>query len=565
MASLEDLGEVIYTDVLIIGGGIGGLVTAVKAKEQPVDVLIVDEATVGWSGKAPKGGGILWLLTPEDDLDKFAEHHVRKIGDYLNDQELLYSHASETYAAVEQLADWGVKAVRDGEGRLDTTRHYLTAECSLTGVDLDMLLPLRAKARKMGTKILNKIKVIELIKQGERVIGAVGFDIIDGRFYIFKAKATVLANGSCCYKVMRMWSSACGDGIAAAYRAGAEMRNAEFGNFYDVMRKDTSSAVPRGHRFLVNSSGENISERYIPEEESGDICIAIVLGVEKEINEGRGPIYLDLEKMSEFEKEYLSKRSGWHRPHFDNFYGRSYSKGLKYGPPPSTRPEIALTFHGELSPIKVDHEMKTSLAGLWAIGDTSYMGSAWAGAVPAPPGRIRGSGLMNATLSALRGSPSAALFASETSYPEVNYSEVKRLNGEIFAPMRHDKGISPNDAIYAIQEAVCPIKYNMRRSKVRLEEALSRIEEIKQRLPLLSAKDGHGLGKCHEAKNMALCAEMTFRSALMRTESRGWHFMEDYPERDDRNWLKWIIIKQEAGNMALSTEPVPIDKYKFKP
>jgi succinate dehydrogenase / fumarate reductase, flavoprotein subunit len=103
------------------------------------------------------------------------------------------------------------------------------------------------------------------------------------------------------------------------------------------------------------------------------------------------------------------------------------------------------------------------------------------------------------------------------------------------------------------------------RNKNRLEKALARIEEIGQRLPGLRAKDGHGLGKCHEARAMALCAEMTLRAALMRTESRGWHYREDYPERDDKNWLKWVLVKQEGGRMRLSTEPVPIDRYRYKP
>jgi succinate dehydrogenase/fumarate reductase flavoprotein subunit len=165
----------------------------------------------------------------------------------------------------------------------------------------------------------------------------------------------------------------------------------------------------------------------------------------------------------------------------------------------------------------------------------------------------------------LRGGSSAARFAFKAASPEVDSMKVKRFKEDIFAPMRHDNGLLAADAIYAIQDVVCKVKYNLRRSKERLEEALSRIEEINQRLYELCAEDGHSLGKCHEAKSMAVCAEMTFRAALMRTESRGSHFREDYLERDDRNWLKWIIVKQEAGKMVVSIEPVPIDKYKIKP
>ena len=172
---------------------------------------------------------------------------------------------------------------------------------------------------------------------------------------------------------------------------------------------------------------------------------------------------------------------------------------------------------------------------------------------------------MNTLFTALRGGPSAALYASEAALPVVDSAEVKRLREDIFAPMRRDRGFLPADAVYALQDLVGKVKYNLRRSKDRLEEALAKIEEVKGRLHELCATDGHHLGKCHEARSMAICAEMTFRAALTRTESRGSHFREDYPDRDDRNWLTWIIVKQEAGKMAISTEPVPIDRYKIKP
>jgi succinate dehydrogenase/fumarate reductase flavoprotein subunit len=88
---------------------------------------------------------------------------------------------------------------------------------------------------------------------------------------------------------------------------------------------------------------------------------------------------------------------------------------------------------------------------------------------------------------------------------------------------------------------------------------------VKQNLPELSAKDFHYLSKCHEVKSMTICAELTFKAALTRTESRGFHYREDYPEPDDKNWLKWIILKKEGDDIQISTQPIPINSYKVKP
>jgi succinate dehydrogenase/fumarate reductase flavoprotein subunit len=550
------------TDVLIIGGGFGGLAAAIRIKELSPErsVQLVDKQTIGWGGKANKGAGVLWVLAPGDDIDAFVDFHVKNIGIYLNDQDLLYAMARESYSAAQKLADWGVNVIKTPEGALDVSP--LPFGWSLAAADLDMMQPLRSKAVGLGVKLLDKTQVVDLLKQGDRITGAVGFNLLDGSFAVFNAKATILANGDCDFGVMRMWANACGDGIAAAYNAGAEMRNAEFGNFYDVTNRGTGIPIVFSFNALTNARGENISSKYIQGPQP-DIPISIILGMEKELMEGRGPIYFDPE---EFAKG-MGGGGGfkWDRPLTKALFGLEFEKAQKYGPPPAKKIEVSLGFTGELSAVKVDREMKTTLPGLWAIGDTSYAGSAWAGATEAPPGRLRGSGLMNALLAALLAAPSVATYSKDAAPSVPDKQDLARLKEKVFAPLNRNNGYSAAEAIRRVQEVVVPVKYSMRRSKERLEEALAKIAAVQEKLPEVYAKDPHGLVKCHEASCIALCAEMGFRSALARTESRGWHYREDYPQRDDKNWLKWIIVKNVQNKMVVTTEPIPMERYKIKP
>lgn len=563
MVKLEDTVEVISTDVLIVGGGVGGLATAIKIKEEnpKVDVLIVEKQTTGWAGKATKIGGFLAFLGPNDNADKFLDFQIRTSGFFLNDQELLSKYVQSSYKTIEQFAEWGARLARTPDGKLVVNPAFWAPEWSITLIDIDMMLPMRARARKMGTKILNKIHIVELVKKENRVVGVVGFDIVSGRFHIFNAKATVLANGSCGYKVRRFWVAGTGDGIAAAYRAGAEMRNAEYGNLYGhTVFQETDSGMV-GSAFLVNALGENLPKKYLPDMGPAGVFLPVQLaiGLEKEVAEGRGPIY--------FEPPSSAPSPGLHTdlPKLGEWRKRMEAKERKYGLSPDVKHEIGVPLHGETSCIKVDHEMKTSLKGLWAIGDTSYAGSALAGAVASPPGVTPGSGVMYAVISAGWAAPSVTRYVTQADTVVISVAEAKALENAIFNPLNNQKGLSPLDAITILKDITAPMKYNLRRSKVRLKEALAKLDELKEKLPALWAKDPHYLSKCHEVKSMALCAELTFRAALMRSESRGFHFREDFPERDDKNWLKWIILKQGEAKMKLSTQPIPIDRYKIKP
>jgi succinate dehydrogenase/fumarate reductase flavoprotein subunit len=360
--------------------------------------------------------------------------------------------------------------------------------------------------------------------------------------------------------VRRFWVGSSGDGIAAAFRAGAEMRNAEFGNLYGhtVWQDTDSGLVP--FEYLVNARGENLAAKYLPGSGPAGVFLPIQLavGIDKEAAEGRGPLFFaPPESAPELPPLPLPKLSEWME--------RMAAKERKYGLPEGTKREIGVPLHGETSCVKVDSDMRTSVEGLWAIGDTSYAGSAVAGALPSPPGVAPGSGIMFAVVSASWGGPSAARFAAENPASEADHGRVKQLKDDAFAPLQRSNGASPKEAVAAIQDVIAPMKYNLRRTGQRLEEALAGLESVKEMLPELRADDPHYLAACHEVRSMALCAELTLRAALTRTESRGFHFREDHPELDNENWLKWVILRRDGDQVGVSTCRVPIGEYGVRP
>jgi succinate dehydrogenase/fumarate reductase flavoprotein subunit len=287
--------------------------------------------------------------------------------------------------------------------------------------------------------------------------------------------------------------------------------------------------------------------------------VELAMGMEKEMAEGRGPIFNA--------PPPADRRGDMHQglPKLTEWTQRMNEKEKRLGVLPDSQRAIAVPLHGETSCIKVDQDMQTSLEGLWAIGDTSYAGSAVAGAVASPPGVTPGSGIMYALISAAWAGTSTARYAGENAKTEIDIDEIKQLKEDIFAPMQAKKQVAPTEAISTLQDMVAPFRYNLRRSKDRLEEALKKVESVKEKLPELKAKDLHYLSKCHEVKSMTLCAELTFKAALLRTESRGFHYREDYPVRNDKEWLKWIILQQDKDQVKLYTQPIPIGGYKIKP
>jgi succinate dehydrogenase/fumarate reductase flavoprotein subunit len=578
MAKLDKLGAVVESDVLIVGFGIAGISAAITIKETSPDlkVIAVDKGSVGYAGKANKGGGHVAFI-PDGAEEQYVEYHARNLGDYLNDQDLLRIYANSTVKTMDHWASWGVKFV----GREIAPQAHAIIPWRICLVDLDIMIPMSQHAKRQGVKFMEKIAVVDLLMDGDKAVGAIGFGLLDGKTYIFKAKSVILANGDQGFRIMRMWNSARGDGIAAAYRAGAKMRNAEFGSFMNIMSMEHKMVSYGAEDALYNALGESASTRAGLDPKLKSTIGGVDLGgsqsvfMYKEVLEGRGPIYENT-KENGFVYSPIGRNMApevgvpdppFRRPVAEKFWHRLWEKN-KMGGYKDDNPmkEVIPGVVAELSPLYVDHDMKTSLTGLYAAGDICGNGSGWTGAVPTPPGRNRGSGLIMSVFMAIRAGESSAKYVDElTAEPAVNEDQATQLKKEIYAPLERISGVTTSEIVWDVQNVMQPVAYSGYKSEDRMTEALNKVLKMKEKLPKVVARDPHDLSAANECRSMVLGAEMFYRSSLERKESRGWHMREDYPDRNDNEYLKWIFLQDKNGEMEVSSVPLPMDTYKYKP
>src|ERR1019366_8311869 len=210
-------------------------------------------------------------------------------------------------------------------------------------VDLDCLIRLAKTARKLGVEFMDKIAGVDLLTEGNKVVGAIGFSVLDGTTYIYSAKSVVLANGNQNWRIMKMWAPGRGGGIAAAYRAGAKMRNAEFGSFAVMVNAEHQHVGYGAEDHLYNAKGISLTEfarPFMKDNPSLGVLGGADLGGNHalfmywEVQKGNGPIYENKpENGFAFSPvgRNLAPEVGraddiWYRPVAEKFWHRLYEK-----------------------------------------------------------------------------------------------------------------------------------------------------------------------------------------------------------------------------------------------
>ncbi|MBW1800210.1 MAG: FAD-binding protein, partial [Deltaproteobacteria bacterium] len=209
--------------------------------------------------------------------------------------------------------------------------------------------------------------------------------------------------------------------------------------------------------------------------------------------------------------------------------------------------------------LRINTRCETTVKGLYAAGDATC----------APASGVEGYcafAIPFATTSGARSGLAAARYIKDTGDRSLDADEIASSKEALFRPLEAPDGVEPDIVVLNVQELLFPSDLYLIRHDTRLQNALDRICRIRDDVvPFLKAYDPHYLRMAIEASHMVTCAELFLRAALARKESRGSHLREDFPEVDNINWLKWIVLKQDNHQVICTTEDIPIENYPLEP
>jgi succinate dehydrogenase / fumarate reductase flavoprotein subunit len=566
-------------DVLIVGGGIAGLVTALTASEN-CRVAVVSKVYVTRSHSVAAQGGIAASLGNEEE-DQWEWHMFDTVkgGDYLTDQNMAEILANEAPAAITMLEHMGVPFSRNKAGKIDQrrfgghTRNFGEAPVKRACYAADrtgraIMDAVYDHCQASGVSVHNEVFIQKLLFSGNRCYGAAGYDIADGKPLIFHAKAVVLATGGCgkIFKITSNGFASTGDGFALALDAGVCLEDMEFVQFHPTGIYGLGILVSEAARaeggVLRNNTGERFMERYaltLKDLAPRDLISRAIL---TEIRDGRGIggsdyVHLDLREIG---KDRLAQKL----PEVTSLV-KTY-----LGIDPSDAPiPVAPTCHYMMGGIPTDKEghvlMDESGAfvhGLFAVGECACLSVHGAN-------RLGCNSLIDLVVFGRKVGATVIAHVKETVMPELPGQAEYDIETKINSLLESDG----SERVPVIREAMQRLmteKCSVFRNHDALQEALTEIRSLKKRYASLAMANktrsfNYELEEALELENMLKTAEAMVFSALQRKESRGAHYRQDFPERNDQKWLKHTLVCATLeGLTGLRYKPVTVTRFPPK-
>ena len=524
----------IKTDVLVIGGGFAGNFAAIKASENGAKVVMAVKGRAGRSGLTPWANS--WFVF-KDTMGVSREDYVKQFilsGEYLNNLDYTDILIEESYDRYKEVAAWGAKTGR--------THYYQPGTVTRSIEVVDSGDAMRRKSVECGVQLLERVMITGLIKSCDKVIGAIGFHMQSGKAYAVLAKATVMCAGPASFKPLGMGYACCSataDGDAMAYRVGAEISGKEFNDAHSASARNPFKAEDTTKRAVSTNGIHKISP----------------------VKMGGGPASAD-GPAKELDGSMLGLRTdqalGFHQggnpidPKFDLGPGGVH-KGQS-GPPGghfgfST---MGMGNHKGEGVFPQDLNGASNVKGLWAAGDglcSMQNGAGYAGF---------GCSCAGSAVQGARAGKAAAEYAGNEKAPAADTGLLETHVKEMFDPITRTKGYTPEWVTRMLQNTMFPYFVMYVKEESRMQTALNQIMYFQNKFAReLKVEDFHGLRLAHETRNMLLNAEMKLRAGLARQESRGTHFREDFPYRDDKNWLAWVKLVEKEGKMTIVKHTIP--------
>lgn len=553
--------ETLETDVLVIGAGGAGMRAAIEAAGHGARVMIVCKSLLGKAHTVMAEGGVAAALANVDSADSWQVHFqdTMRGGQMINNWRMAEIHAKESPERVYELETWGAIFDRTPDGRILQRAfgaHTFRRLCHVgdrTG--LEIIRTLQDRVVALGIEVHMEWTLTRLLKEGNRVTGAFGYNRVDGRFVAIKSKAVILGTGGWgrLFKVTSNSWEGTGDGVGMGYEAGADILDPEMVQFHPTgmvwppgVRGILVTEAVRGEGgYLTNRDGKRFMLEYDPKKKELSSRDVVARSIYKEVQAGRGTEHgganLDVRHLG---ADRIKKK-----------LPSMYEQFLRLAEVDITRQpmEVAPTIHYAMGGLWVEAETgATTVPGLYAAGEVAagLHGS----------NRLGGNSLSDLLVFGRRAGAAAAAYQREVSPAGIDQKQVAAEQDLLLRPL--SSGGKEN--VYLLQQELQQAMQEgagLARNEAGLNACLNKVLELQERAGRIhvpgSRRYNPGWHTARDLRFMLTIAEAIVRAALERKESRGAHWRLDHLEKDPALGRINLLASNDQGRMKLKRRPVP--------